>query len=685
MKKQVMTSIKQKVLDFHDLTKHYYPNKYAPSKGYLDWANQPNPYRYFIPSKSNNNSTISNNNTAVQPLFTLHPERLEEEYKTKNTQFYQIYPEQQLILFNNNNNTEKVIIEPKELTVESISELMYYSMSLSATKKYKTNSWNLRVNPSSGNLHPCQCYLIFDKDITTTNNNKSIDDDNTYSFCYNPEIHALQLRSKTLGFSLRKEFLLSSQQSNQSIITEQQPIIENNNNIFFISISCTYYRETWKYGIRSFRYSQLDTGHAINSIRYSASLLGWDCTVCDGINGNTLISDKFIEKIIGLDQFEELNEEYKQEREYHEVLLMINTKPNRNFKVNNVENNNDKRKGILEIKSDLKLNKEELWLIDEKNLNVVKFGQPNLLCDNHQDWPQIHEISNICKKTIPNYNNTLQTNNLNISFINNYLFKIPNHFEKESKLSVEQIIRTRRSAQDFDNYTFMEKEEFFSMLEKLLPMHYPSIWRCLNPFDKEFIEKGSMMHLLLFVHRVNGLESGLYFLYRGDDAVVGKEEESKDKLRLSLKEIKDDWGDSFEWEKVDSSLPLYRLVKGNTQQFAKLSSCIQDIGATSCFCVSMFATNFEKYLEEKGPHVYKEMYWEAGFIGQILYLEAERFTLRGTGIGCYFDDLVHENVLEEVAIDNNEHKYQTLYHFTVGKALEDKRLRTLSPYSQHSL
>jgi hypothetical protein len=33
---------------------------------------------------------------------------------------------------------------------------------------------------------------------------------------------------------------------------------------------------------------------------------------------------------------------------------------------------------------------------------------------------------------------------------------------------------------------------------------------------------------------------------------------------------------------------------------------------------------------------------ESGMIGQVLYLEAEAHGLRGTGIGCFFDDAVHD-------------------------------------------
>jgi hypothetical protein len=58
----------------------------------------------------------------------------------------------------------------------------------------------------------------------------------------------------------------------------------------------------------------------------------------------------------------------------------------------------------------------------------------------------------------------------------------------------------------------------------------------------------------------------------------------------------------------------------------------------------------------------------------VLYLEAESRGVRGTGIGCYFDDGVHQLA----GIGGTA--YQSLYHFTVGLPVEDPRLRTEPPY-----
>jgi hypothetical protein len=62
-------------------------------------------------------------------------------------------------------------------------------------------------------------------------------------------------------------------------------------------------------------------------------------------------------------------------------------------------------------------------------------------------------------------------------------------------------------------------------------------------------------------------------------------------------------------------------------------------------------------------------------IGQVFYLEAEAAGLRGTGIGCFFDDAVHDMCgLRGTALQN-------LYHFTVGVSLTDHRIQTLPPYA----
>ena len=82
--------------------------------------------------------------------------------------------------------------------------------------------------------------------------------------------------------------------------------------------------------------------------------------------------------------------------------------------------------------------------------------------------------------------------------------------------------------------------------------------------------------------------------------------------------------------------------------------------------------DFEEPIRRYGAWFYSRLHWEAGLLGQVLYLEAEAAGIRSTGIGCFFDDVMHEVLgLEGPA-------FQTLYHFTVGGHVDDPRLRILT-------
>ena len=62
-------------------------------------------------------------------------------------------------------------------------------------------------------------------------------------------------------------------------------------------------------------------------------------------------------------------------------------------------------------------------------------------------------------------------------------------------------------------------------------------------------------------------------------------------------------------------------------------------------------------------------------LGHEQYLEAEAAGVRGTGIGCYFDDPMHE------LLGLSGDRFQSLYHFTAGGPVDDSRRRTWAPYA----
>ncbi|MBU4024699.1 nitroreductase family protein, partial [bacterium] len=113
----------QTIFKYHEETKHSH-KKYARSLGYMDWANQPNPYRNY--------------NGADEVLLPLATEHTTPPYH---------------LIFEKS-------LPSAPLLINSISQFMQFSMGLAAIKSDGQNEWALRCNASSGNLHPSEAYLI---------------------------------------------------------------------------------------------------------------------------------------------------------------------------------------------------------------------------------------------------------------------------------------------------------------------------------------------------------------------------------------------------------------------------------------------------------------------------------------------------------------------------------------------
>src|SRR4029450_12620754 len=124
-------------------------------------------------------------------------------------------------------------------------------------------------------------------------------------------------------------------------------------------------------------------------------------------------------------------------------------------------------------------------------------------------------------------------------------------------------------------------------------------------------------------------------------------------------------------------LRLFLLAEGDLRPLSRTMSCHQEIASDGAFTLGMVA-EFGAGIRARGPWSYRRLFWEAGILGHVLYLEAEAAGIRGTGIGCYFDDVFHE--LLGLADD----QFQSLYHFTVGGPTEDRRLTTLEAYAHLS-
>ena len=226
-----------------------------------------------------------------------------------------------------------------------------------------------------------------------------------------------------------------------------------------------------------------------------------------------------------------------------------------------------------------------------------------------------------------------------------------------------QLIRQRRSGQRFDPHYALLRPAFYRMLDAVLPRpQLPWLAQTVPP----------RIHLLLFVLRVHGLPSGLYLLPRTPVAFT--------ELPAALMPADARFAARRPVSEFDPKCPphlgLIQLAEMGLQEMQRLArslSCHQDIASTSAFSLGMLG-EFE--VATTTGHGYRELLREAGLVGQVLYLEAEAAEVRGTGIGCFFDDPVHQ------LVGLSGPRYQSVYHFTVGTPVTDDRIETGPPYPQ---
>jgi len=384
---------------------------------------------------------------------------------------------------------------------------------------------------------------------------------------------------------------------------------------FLVGLSSIHWREAWKYGERAFRYCQHDVGHALASLRIAAAALGWKLVLLDSVSDSTLSS------LLGLDRDEDFS---AAEREESDLLVLISPYFTVPFLT--------KSKPLTTHGSDV------LWQ-----------GKANTLSPKHGvEWPVIDAVAQATRRC--------ESSPINEDFSGfpseDALFGIP---IRQGLLTAERAILGRRSAVAMDGSTAISRATFFRMLARLVPTQE----RQAMPWDA--IPWRPRIHLGLFVHRVDGLAPGIYALVRDPDKV--------DILKRVMHS-------DFCWHRVPDcppGLPLYLLQAMDCRALATTVSCGQNIAGDGAFSMAMIA-DYKDSLAMYGRGFYRNLFWEAGMVGQVLYLEAEEAGIRATGIGCYFDDPVH------AAFGIEAREWQSFYHFTVGGPVEDSRLMTLPAY-----
>jgi SagB-type dehydrogenase family enzyme len=79
--------------------------------------------------------------------------------------------------------------------------------------------------------------------------------------------------------------------------------------------------------------------------------------------------------------------------------------------------------------------------------------------------------------------------------------------------------------------------------------------------------------------------------------------------------------------------------------------------------------DLERATRAHGERGYRYVHFEAGAIGQRLYLAAESLGLGATGIGAFYDEEVHHYLHVTPA------QGQVVYHFAIGYPVPDPRVQ----------
>jgi hypothetical protein len=202
-------------------------------------------------------------------------------------------------------------------------------------------------------------------------------------------------------------------------------------------------------------------------------------------------------------------------------------------------------------------------------------------------------------------------------------------------------------------------------------LHWRALIGCKPALPWDVWDWPAQVHLALFVHRVEGLVPGIYAFLR-DDVTAGEWQQA---MRPQ-----------FLWEPVgdEASLgngALFLLLPFDMVWPATRVSCDQDIAGAGFFSLGMLAP-VGRAVAQHGGAIYRRLFWEAGLIGQVLYLDAEAAGARSTGIGCFYDDAVHEllGLPPGSTVTDGQASgagWQSLYHFSMGMPVEDTRYRSL--------
>ena len=413
-----------------------------------------------------------------------------------------------------------------------LSQLLFYSAAISASKRVPStgDKYALRVNPSSGNLHPTEFHFL----------TRGLPQWPDGLYHYRASAHMAEQRaSGGLDFDLAGD---------------PAPIV-------FVLTSIAW-REAWKYRNRAYRYCLHDMGHAWQALALAARAMGVE----------SFAMGDFADDEVA--RFCRLHED--------EWPMLI-----------------------------VKLYGGSIPVRDPDGGDVVWYGgRANQLSQQQIAYPLIDQIHAATK-----LRQGLSAAEPPLPGSGDIQLPAP----APSTRAFGEVARARRSALDFRGGSASIS---LAQLSAILAVTAQPL--CSDFSATRFIQ------LYLYVHRVDGLEPGVY-RYRPEHA------------------------------------GLERIRSGDQRVAAAGLSLGQDLAGNACVAFSMIA-DLDRAARCYGDRGYRYVHFEAGAVGQRLYLVAEALGLGATGIGAFFDDQVHGY------LNLSPEQGQVVYHFAIGYPVPDPRV-----------
>jgi SagB-type dehydrogenase family enzyme len=494
---------------YHQATKHTYESVRTGAH-YLDWKNQPDPFRTYDGAP-----VVA---LPAQPDFP----------KAGAFAMMAALADRAGIIDGNKFGGDAEI----NFDANLISRLLWHSMAVSAWKRVgnTSNRYSLRVNPSSGNLHPTEAYISIAGFAGL--------DDGMYH--YRADRHELELRRPGTWTEKLLEALEIPWAAGAPLI---------------IALTSIFWREAWKYRDRAYRYCCHDLGHASMSLLLPARAMG--------LHGGVVahFCDARLADVLG-------------STDSDEAPMAFLVFPAQEARVRPPSLPLQKPMGIPNG-----LSAEEIPY--------------NLLLGMHRSTILSEPIGAV---PLPS---AAGVSSANSAAANNGDLPNPAH---DSLLGA--TVRRRRSALDFDSQTSPMARKDFEQLLHFATRDWRADWRgnfggAAPPLD----DGADFVELYIYVHRVQDCEPGVY-----------------------------------RWDRVNRKLE--QLHRGNVERVAAFLSLEQPLAGNSCFTISMIA-DLAGAARAFGNRGYRYVHFEAGAIGQRLYVGAEALGWNATGIGAFYDDDVH--------------------------------------------